>query len=217
MIIHRYGIELFRLQEEQIEMVREWRNDDKIRKFMFFQELITSDQQRSWFDRIDNDRNFYFIIRVDSKPVGLINTSKIDYEKEEADSGLFIYEDAYLGSHVPVLASMAMLDVFFPFFNLKRITAKVRVSNQAAMDYNYKLGFRSFTESDTLFLEKGMYYSYAEGLRNAAKNLHGAETIIDLTQHIYRGSQQILDRLSDLDGQQIRALDLKLIKADRAI
>ena len=217
MIIHRYGIELFRLQKEQIEMVRDWRNDDKIRKFMFIQELITSDQQRSWFDRIDDDHNFYFIIRVNSKPVGLINISKIDYEKGEAESGLFIYEDAYLGSHVPVLASMAMLDVFFPFFNLNRITAKVRASNQAAMDYNYKLGFRITAEADTLLLERGMYYSYAEGLRNAAKKLHGAETIIDMTQHVYRGSLQVVDRLSDLDGQQIRALDLKLIKADRAI
>ena len=41
MKITRYGLTLERLKEEHLEMVRKWRNDQKISRFMFYKGDIT--------------------------------------------------------------------------------------------------------------------------------------------------------------------------------
>ena len=117
MKITRYGVTLERLQQEQTELVREWRNDQKIARFMFYKGEITKDMQQEWFNSIDNEQNFFFLIHLKNAPVGLINISSIDWENKTAYTGLFIYDDKFLATDTPVMASLAMLDVFFLLFD----------------------------------------------------------------------------------------------------
>ena len=84
MKITRYGITLERLEPHQSEMVRNWRNDPKISQFMFYKGEITSAMQQEWFDSINNEENFFFIIHYKSLPIGLINISSIDWENKTA-------------------------------------------------------------------------------------------------------------------------------------
>ena len=141
MRITRYGITLERLQQEQTEMVRQWRNDQKIAGFMFYKGEITEKMQQEWFSSIDNEQNFFFLIHLKNKPVGLINISSIDWENKTAYTGLFIYDDKFLATDTPVMASLAMLDVFFLLFDMQSVYAKVKGNNKAAHNYNSSLGF----------------------------------------------------------------------------
>jgi RimJ/RimL family protein N-acetyltransferase len=114
-IIRKYGLILKRLEVDQIEMVRQWRNDPKINQHMFFRAPISSQMQQEWFQSINNDQNYYFIIYDGSVACGLISVSSIDFDNRNAFAGLFIYNDSYLGTDVPVRASLSILDVFFSF------------------------------------------------------------------------------------------------------
>ena len=58
MIIRKYGISLERLTEEDIELVRQHRNSEFIRKRMFYQKMITEEEQKKWFQSINNDFNY---------------------------------------------------------------------------------------------------------------------------------------------------------------
>src|ERR1035438_2409962 len=136
-------------------MVRLWRNDQKISQFMFYKGEITPQMQREWFTSIDNEQNFFFIIQYKNEPVGLINISSIDWENKTAYSGLFIYDEKFWGSDVPVMASLAMLDVFFLLFNIQSVYAKVKGNNTVAHNYNSSLGF-----SRTKKIELGLGYEY---------------------------------------------------------
>jgi RimJ/RimL family protein N-acetyltransferase len=48
---------------------------------------------------------------------------------------MFIYEEKYVGSPIPVMASTLLLDFFLPVFKLQQVFAKVLASNERAMKY----------------------------------------------------------------------------------
>ena len=59
----RYGVILEPLKEGQAEMVRHWRNTPRIRELMLDTDVITEEQQRSWFQKVWSDpKQIYFLI-----------------------------------------------------------------------------------------------------------------------------------------------------------
>ena len=183
MIISRYGINLVRVQKEHIEMIRVWRNDPKIRDHMFFKSEITSEMQKKWFNSVNNDENFYFMVCPAEQPIGLISISSIDYEHNKAFAGLFIYDDNYLGTDVPVRSSLCLLDIFFTYTPIATLYAKVRDSNIVADQYNTSLGFERIKKIELgqgyeYGLEKDQYFKKAKSLRMAAMKIYGSSTRI---------------------------------------
>lgn len=185
MKITRYGVTLERLQQGQTELVRQWRNDQKISRFMFYKGDITKEMQQEWFDSIDNEQNFFFLIHLKNVPVGLINISSIDWENKTAYTGLYIYDDKFLATDTPVMASLAMLDVFFLLFDIQSVYAKVKGNNKAAHNYNSALGFSRTKKIEyglgyEYMLQKEIYLLEAKQIRNAAIRLKGNKTVIEL-------------------------------------
>jgi len=178
MHIRRFGIRLTRLKDDQIEMVRHWRNAQEIRSFMEFQEYITPEMQRNWFQSLDKLHDFYFVIELRDEPVGLIHTSAIDWQQKTGNAGLFIWKKEILGSHVPVLASLTMVDFFFGFCTLEKLYAKVMSDNPVAIKYNAQLGFKLADEADHktflhYLLKKQDYFKSTEQLHNMAELVGG--------------------------------------------
>lgn len=183
MIISRYGIDLVRVQKEHIEMIRVWRNDPKIRDCMFFKSEITPEMQNNWFNSVNNDQNFYFMVCPADTPIGLISLSSIDYDHNKAFAGLFIYDDNFLGTDIPVRASLCLLDTFFTYTTIDTLYAKVRNSNIVADQYNTSLGFERIKKIELgqgyeYGLEKENYFKKANSLRQAAVKIYGSKTTI---------------------------------------
>lgn len=183
MKIVRYGIRLETLTEQSAEMVRQWRNDDKIRQHMFYTANITEEQQQAWFKGIDNINNFYFVIYSSNKPVGVIDIAAINWSRKTAQTGLYIYDDTCIGTDIPVRASLAMLDVFFLLLGISKVYAKVKGDNKVAHAYNTSLGFVQIKEIDGGFeyeLTKQGYLLQAKQLRDALMKLNGKGATITL-------------------------------------
>jgi RimJ/RimL family protein N-acetyltransferase len=215
MIISKYGISLVRVRQEHIEMIRRWRNDPKIRDYMFFKSEITIEMQQDWFKSVSNDQNFYFMVCPAEQPIGLISISSIDYEHQKAFAGLFIYDDHFLGTDVPVRSSLCLLDVFFTYTGIITLYAKVRDSNVIADQYNTSLGFERIKKIELgqgyeYGLEKENYFSRANTLRQAASRIYGSRTTIsfgtDLMETILRN--KFLEALKlPLGGDRHTGLD----------
>jgi len=187
MIISKYAVKLIRLETEHLELLRYWRNNAHISRFMEYREEITSEMQKEWFLKINNTNNFFFIIAYKHTTLGMINTSKIDYDKGVADTGLFVWDEDYINSPVPVLASLSMLDVFFTVFDLKKMTAKVKNDNIKAIAYNKALGYQyEQAVADGSFslyaLSKEDYYRQASRLRQAALRMYGSTASITFAE-----------------------------------
>lgn len=138
MVIEKYGVKLIRLTEDKLELVRQWRNDPKISQFMLFRDHITPEMQQNWFEKINNDNNYYFIIEYKEKEIGLVNIKDIDYSKGEGEAGLFIYDDSFFISfHI----SLCLNDFFFENLSGTQIRAFVLDENKRAIRFNKTLGY----------------------------------------------------------------------------
>ncbi|MBQ8055991.1 MAG: GNAT family N-acetyltransferase [Paludibacteraceae bacterium] len=148
LVLNGYGITLSRLTEDKIETVRKWRNSEKIRQFMVYQKEITQEQQKQWFAKINNDNNYYFIIEIKGKEIGLINLKDID--KGEGESGIFIYDDDYLNTDVSYRAHILMFDFIFNELNHTSIRAEILLTNVRAIRFTNFLGLKEIARNETM-------------------------------------------------------------------
>lgn len=141
MKIRAYNMVLERLKQEQIEMLRQWRNSEEIKKYMAFREEISPEMQANWFHSINNKNNHYFIIHLDEQPVGLINGKDANYEDKSVEGGIFLVEKKYWETLLPASVSVSFTDFGFDLLGFEKIYAHILKDNQRAISYNHQLGF----------------------------------------------------------------------------
>jgi RimJ/RimL family protein N-acetyltransferase len=142
MIIAFGDIQLITLEASHLEMVRNWRNSPHIVSKMDHQEYISETAQIKWFNSIDHSKNTYFVIQYAQQLYGLIHLANINLNQYSAESGLFIGIPNAIGSPIPMLASISLLEFAFGALRLNRVFAKVAQHNQKAIQYNKWLGFK---------------------------------------------------------------------------
>jgi UDP-4-amino-4,6-dideoxy-N-acetyl-beta-L-altrosamine N-acetyltransferase len=160
--LSKYGIVLNRLEPNEIELVRTWRNSQAISEQMEYKAYISSDQQIEWFNQIQKSEvDYYYTIYVQEKPIGLIHLNKIDTELKTAHAGLFIGDLAFLGTGIVLGASILILELAFSELKLLSVFAKVNKLNRPAIDYNHLLGFEFHqnhnSEFDLFILTKSRF------------------------------------------------------------
>ncbi|MFT4536369.1 MAG: diamine N-acetyltransferase [Saprospiraceae bacterium] len=142
MIIKKYGIELHRLTVEDIELVRAYRNSDAIRSKMFFQSEISASDQKKWFETINNEFSYYFIIHWKGKKVGLIHGEIQSLPEKTTKGGVFFWDADVLASYIPVCTSVIMADLTFILLDMQKSSAIVRDDNNIALMFNKSLGYQ---------------------------------------------------------------------------
>jgi UDP-4-amino-4,6-dideoxy-N-acetyl-beta-L-altrosamine N-acetyltransferase len=142
MKLFKYGITLERLKQEDIELVRQWRNSDPVRLNMEYREIISPEQQLTWFNSIDNLENNYLMIYYKGEKIGLLNDKNVDWENRTSESGLFLGRTEFYATFVPYLVSVAGIETTFYFLNWNKQFAHILRSNSNAIRYNTQLGYR---------------------------------------------------------------------------
>jgi len=141
MIVRKYGITLRRLRLEDIELVRQKRNSEAIRRVMQFREEITPGMQLEWFHSINNFENYYYIVEYKGKQIALINDKNMDWEARTSESGLFFWDEDYIHTFIPVLASLVLLEMGFYYLDWNISYIHVMSDNPPAIAYTRQLGY----------------------------------------------------------------------------
>lgn len=160
--IERYGVKLCRLSRSKIEMIRQWRNDPKISQYMIYRDYITIEQQEKWFDRINNEKNYYFIMSYKGEDVGLINIKDIDDNFIHGEGGVFVYNDKFLNTDFSYRAHLCLFDFAFEILKLKYITSEILGTNKRAIRFTEFLGFKltgNFKQGNLYILTKEDYFA----------------------------------------------------------
>lgn len=186
MIVRKYGITLRRLKEVDIELVRQMRNSEAIRNTMVYRKEITPEMQKKWFHSINNKNNGYFIIEVKGKKIGLIHGKNLDFEKRTCEGGIFIWDENYIGSFIPSLASVIMNDWTFYMINFNAIYAKILLANPAAISYNKLMGYQPCEPQNKdegvqwMILTRESYERHVKPLRKSIQEITGDGEILKL-------------------------------------
>jgi len=182
MKLTKYGITLNRLGEKDIELVRQWRNSPKISQFMEYRKNISPEMQRVWFKSINNLENFYFIIEYQGQKIGLINSSHIEWDTVSSDGGIFLWDDQYYETFVPVWASLCLLETTYFVLGAGRSTIKTLRDNERAKKLNIHLGYELMEGQEDVYnqlylLTFDTFSKHAHKLIKAASLLAGPENL----------------------------------------
>lgn len=143
-----YQVRLEPVGKADLEMLRLWRNDPKISVNMLSQNVISKEQQLAWYRKIVSDESQqHFIIWYKDKPIGSANVKArgIGHTLKtalSAEPGLYIAEEKYRNNILAFAPTLLLNDYCFDTLGLSKLLAVVKSTNQAALNYNLKLGYR---------------------------------------------------------------------------
>jgi RimJ/RimL family protein N-acetyltransferase len=177
----KYGIILERLKEEDIELVRQWRNSDPVRLNMKYQDLITPEQQLKWFHSINNLQVNYLMIHYEGVKIGLLNDKNIDWVLKSSESGLFFGRTEFYNTFVPYLVSVAGIETTFNFLGWNKQVAHIMKSNTNAIQFNLQLGYQlcegqEHTDHQRYELTWEQFLQKAGKIRNAVRSVAGNDS-----------------------------------------
>jgi UDP-4-amino-4,6-dideoxy-N-acetyl-beta-L-altrosamine N-acetyltransferase len=198
MKLSKYGIILNRLRIDDIELVRHWRNSPQITQFMEYREYITPEMQQQWFESVDNFENFYFIIEYQGKKIGLINSSKIEWDTVSSEGGIFLWDEDYYETFVPVWASLCLLESTYFVMGAGRSVIKTLRDNERAKKLNLHLGYELMPGQEEEFnqsyiLSRDSFIKHSHKLARAASMLAGPENNLHL---LYFDKEDIISGLA---------------------
>lgn len=176
----KYGITLNRLRENDIEMVRHWRNSPQINQFMEYREFITPEMQQEWFRSVNNFDNFYFIIEYQQKEIGLINSSHVEWDTVSSEGGIFLWDEQYYETFVPVWASLCLLETTYFVLGAGKSVIKTLSDNERAKKLNTHLGYELMEGQEDVYnqcylLTSESFTRHAHKLIRAASLLAGQD------------------------------------------
>jgi UDP-4-amino-4,6-dideoxy-N-acetyl-beta-L-altrosamine N-acetyltransferase len=196
MKLTKYGITLNRLRAEDIELVRQWRNSPLINQFMEYRENITPEMQRDWFKSVDNFENFYFIIEYQGEKIGLINSSQIDWDTVSSEGGIFLWDEKYYETFVPVWASLCLLETTYFMLGAGKSVIKTLNDNERAKKLNIHLGYELQPGQEDVYNQ--IYVLTPESFRRHAPKLIKAAML--LAGHDTGGHSMFFDQADIRSG-----------------
>ncbi len=171
--LSQYGVTLKRLELNDIEEVRQWRNFNHIQNKMQYKEDISSEMQLIWFNSVNNKLNYYFII-IDEKGkrVGLINSKDVDLKNKNGEGGIFISDRGVWNTVTPAVASIILLNFSICCLqSFDRSLITIIKSNTSAINYNNKLGYSVVDEDDFVVRMELTKESYLHNVKAYSKIL----------------------------------------------
>ncbi len=128
--------------EEVLQLeVRQWRNDRAVTKFF---QIIEIDQEThlKWLKSLqeDNPKNIAFVIQEGGNNIGLVYFSKINYERQDSDWGMYIKDENYRGKGI----GTEVMNWSFNYLSqigIKTLNLEVLKNNPIAINLYEKMGF----------------------------------------------------------------------------
>jgi len=182
MIIQKGDIRFIRLREEDIDIVRKWRNSQEISQFMEFRDFISEGMQQEWFESVDTIYNLYFIIEYNGEKVGLINGKNVNWEEMSMEAGVFYWKKELYNSEVPIIATLIFGDLGVISSGLTTYAHILR-NNNRAVRFNKMIGFelcegQEYAENQLYKMTKESYLNSSAKLRKAFYDISGNDPII---------------------------------------
>lgn len=137
-------IRLRLMQEEDTDLIVQWRNNPRVRNNFIYQKPFTREGHENWVrTMVDTGKVVQFIIEnlTDGKPVGSVYFRDIDKEYSKAEYGIFIGEDSAVGKGFGSEAAHIAVEYGFEELGLHKIFLRVFADNAGAIRSYEKAGF----------------------------------------------------------------------------
>ena len=157
------------MDEDDLEIVLQWRNSDHIRMYATTQDFISLETHTKWFENIKKKEDMYFIVMFDSQAVGLVWAN--NFTTNSCETGLYIYEKELQNSLLAYKISLTINDYLFNIKDLANINCEILHSNHRSSRFTLSLGYIQTAKSDLLIHYKLTKSAFEKSFEKISKHL----------------------------------------------
>jgi len=148
-----------RLEVDDLEEVMHWRMSAHVTRFMNTDPVLTLEGQKQWFKRLsDAGELYYWIIRVDSIPCGLINLADIDGVNKRCTWGYYVAVKKLRSIELAMALEMSLYDYVFDKIGFNKVIGESFCMNTAAVKMHELCGCKTEGILRQHILKNGQYY-----------------------------------------------------------
>ena len=154
--IARLGnIVIRQIKEDDIELLRNWRNDQDTTKFLRNIGYITEEMQRKWFESyLENEKDLVFAIQDVgelNRVVGSLSLYNWDKDQKTCEIGkIQIGDPAAHGKGIGRKTLVMAMKIAFQKLGIEKIIGAVHPDNVQAYHNDMKIGFRVVGEAPSV-------------------------------------------------------------------
>ena len=127
------------MTDKDVSIVRAWRNDADVRRYMFTQHEISLDEHRNWFAKAKQDPSRRLLIVEEAQEaLGYVQFSNVEVGGV-ADWGFYARPNAPKGTGRKI--GVMALNYAFGLLKLHKVCGQVIASNQSSIAFHRHLGF----------------------------------------------------------------------------
>lgn len=149
-MLHDYKIEgdrlnLVSLQEQDIELIRNWRNKDEIRKWFMNDSIISKEAQKNWFAFYSSkEKDYVFLLEEKTgKKIGMLAIYNFSNNGKMVEFGRFLIGEEFArGKHYGKEAVTLACKLAFEEFGVECVCLEVFEDNNAALRTYLSSGFK---------------------------------------------------------------------------
>lgn len=128
------------MTEADLDQVLAWRNHLQVRRFMYTQHEISSDEHRHWYAKASTDENRHLLIYEDRGVAqGFVAFTRTSAGSPVADWGFYLAPDAARGTGGRL--GRAALDHAFAELALHKVNGQALGYNERSIRFHERLGF----------------------------------------------------------------------------
>jgi UDP-4-amino-4,6-dideoxy-N-acetyl-beta-L-altrosamine N-acetyltransferase len=130
------------LNDDDKEMIRNWRNHEDVRKWMYSNHLISTEEHAMFMAGVINDnKNSYWLARnKNGECIGVISLNRLDFNNENAYFGIYANPDCKMQGVGHTLID-CLKKLAFHTANLHTLKLEVIEANEQAVNFYERSGF----------------------------------------------------------------------------
>jgi len=151
-------VTLREIQESDLELIRTWRSSDAVNKFMYTNANPTYEQQKRWFEKVQNDLTCkYWVIDFNNKPLGVANLLNISKVFNSCEWAFYLGDTSVRGQGIGSKVEYQVIEYVFNAMGLNKLKCEVINSNEKVIKMHEGFGFRREAYYRDHFLKNGIY------------------------------------------------------------
>ncbi|GAE87801.1 UDP-4-amino-4,6-dideoxy-N-acetyl-beta-L-altrosamine N-acetyltransferase [Acetivibrio straminisolvens] len=134
-------INILELDNIYIDKLRNWRNQDFVRKRMFNQEIITEKEHARFIEHLrNNSEKSYYICFLGSRPFGVLC---YDFYKKNnnLEFGYYLVEQEFINSGLGIVMEYSLLNHAFYDLKVNKVFCRTMSSNEKVVHLHTNFGF----------------------------------------------------------------------------
>lgn len=135
------------LVEKDIEPVRNWRNDKDINQYFLNKEYITSAQQQQWFNKINLNKERYYMVSYLEEKIGLFYLTNINKIEKTAEPNGFIGDKKLYNTPLAGKVLVAFFTFAFENLGFNILQGKILENNESFIKMHKQMGAKLTYES----------------------------------------------------------------------